>query len=62
MGGCSCKKSTLEKLEMRLRSWGWANLTIPYLKIADDYIFSRLGVLPTDMDNRIELYKKAKEV
>lgn len=60
--GCSCGKTPLQKLENRLRSWGWANLTLSYLKIADDFIFGKLGVLPTDMDNRIELYKQAKEL
>lgn len=58
--GCSCKKSPIQKLDMRIRSWGWTNLTPSYLRIADEFIQQKLGKLPTDMEERKLLYQEAK--
>ena len=60
--GCSCGKTPLQKLENRLKSWGWAQLTPSYLQIADEYIQSKLGKLPKDMDERIDLFNQAKNI
>jgi len=60
MAGCSCKKSPIQKLDMRIRSWGWNGLTPSYLRIADEFIQKKLGVLPTDMEDRQRLYQEAK--
>lgn len=60
--GCSCGKTPLQKLENRLRSWGWVQLTPAYLRIADEFIMDKLGVLPKDMEERIDLYQKAKNI
>lgn len=60
--GCSCGKSPLQKLDARIRSWGWVQLTPSYLRIADEFIQEKLGVLPSNMEERIDLYKKAKNI
>jgi hypothetical protein len=60
--GCGCKQTPLQRLEQRIRSWGWVQLTPPYLRIADEFIFGKMGVLPKDMNERIDLFNKSKDI
>jgi hypothetical protein len=56
--GCSCGKTPEQKLKARIKSWGWNNLTPPYIKMVDEMIFDKFNKLPKDMEERIELYNQ----
>jgi hypothetical protein len=57
---CSCKQSPLQKVESRLASRGWGQIANSELRLIDQFIFSKLGVLPSTQEERIEMYGTAK--
>jgi hypothetical protein len=57
---CSCKQNPLQKVEGRIASRGWAQIANSELRLIDQFIFSKLGVLPSTQEERIEMYGRAK--
>jgi hypothetical protein len=60
--GCGCKKTPLEKLEQKISTRGWTRLYPSETAIIDAFIYEKLNIYPTNVDDRIELYKQAKAV
>lgn len=60
MGGCSCKKTPLQKLEQRISVRGWDRLAPSETAIIDAFIYEKMNIYPSNPEERIELYKKAK--
>lgn len=60
--GCGCKKTPLQRLEQKISTRGWARLAPSETAIIDAFIFDKLGVYPTSVSERIELYTKSKNI
>jgi len=58
--GCSCKKSPLQRLEQRIATRGMTRLAPSETAIIDAFIYEKLNIYPTSVEERIDLYKKAK--
>lgn len=60
--GCGCKGTPLQRVEIRITSVGWNKLMRSELAVVDSFIFQKLNVKPTSMEERITLYTQAKQV
>lgn len=58
--GCPCK-DPIKKLETRLISRGFENLTRSDILLLDGYIFDKTNKVPTNMEERKALYQEAKQ-
>lgn len=58
--GCGCKQNPLQKVEGRIGSRGWGSIANSELRLIDEFIFSKLGVRPTNQQERIDMYGTAK--
>ena len=58
--GCGCKKTPLQKLEQKIAVRGWGRLAPSETAIIDAFIHEKLGIYPSSLDERYELYSKAK--
>ena len=57
---CSCKQTPLQKVEMRLSVKGWNGIANSELRLIDQFIYQKLGVMPSTQEERVELYGRAK--
>ena len=57
---CSCKQTPLQKVEARIASRGWHYIANSELRLIDEFIFQSIGERPGDMEQRIEMYGRAK--
>lgn len=58
--GCGCKRTPLQKLEQKISVRGWGRLAPSETAIIDAFIHDKLGIYPSSLDERYELYTKAK--
>ena len=59
---CGCKASPIKRVEIRITSVGWNKLMRSELAVVDSFIFQKLNVSPSTMEERISLYTQAKQV
>lgn len=57
---CSCKMTPLQKVERRIQAGGFDRLANSEIAILDDFIFSKIGVRPRDIEERKAMYGRAK--
>lgn len=57
---CSCKMTPLQKVEGRIASRGWGNIANSELRLIDQFIYTKLGVMPSTQEERLEMYGRAK--
>lgn len=58
--GCGCKQNPLQKVEGRIGSRGWGSIANSELRLIDEFIFTKLGVRPSNQEERITMYGNAK--
>jgi hypothetical protein len=59
---CSCKHTPLQKVEARIASRGWGSIANSELKLIDQFILLKLGVVPSTLQERIDMYGNAKSI
>jgi len=59
--GCGCKLSPLEKVDKRIQSVGFGRLAVSEIRLIDNLIKDKLGLMPTSQQERIDLYGRAKQ-
>lgn len=57
---CSCKQNPLQKVEGRIASRGWNSIANSELRLIDQFIFTKLNEIPSNQQERIEMYGRAK--
>ena len=57
---CSCKMTPLQKVERRIQAGGFDRLAPSELVILDQFIFGKLGIQPSNMEERKDLYGRAR--
>ena len=57
---CSCN-NPIKKMEARVMSRGFERMSNSDILMMDNYIYSKLGVRPTSIDERKTLYAQAKK-
>jgi len=58
---CSCS-DPIKKMEARVLSRGFEKMSNSDIRLMDNYIYDKLGVRPTTIDERKNLYAEAKKV
>lgn len=59
--GCGCKLSPLEKVDKRIQSVGFGRLAVSEVRLIDNFIKDKLGLIPQSNQERIDLYGRAKQ-
>lgn len=58
---CNCKMTNLQKVERQIQIRGIESLAPSQTSILDAYIFSRIGQTPSNVEERKEMYVRAKQ-
>lgn len=59
---CNCKMTPLQKVESRIASRGWNYIANSELRLIDTFIQQKLNEVPSNMEQRIEMYGRAKQI
>jgi hypothetical protein len=59
---CNCKNTPLQKVEGRIASRGWGSIANSELKLIDQFILLKLGLVPSNPQERIDMYGNAKSI